>query len=102
MAKTWPHPALARRKNALDSAHTFDNSAGYRVPSRLEWTMRLPLASYLRTPLGRAAVCAGALLVFGTTSIKAQFDNGQIAGFVRDASGAVVPGVVVTATNEGT
>jgi hypothetical protein len=33
--------------------------------------------------------------------LKAQFDNGQISGFVRDASGAVVPGVVVTATNEG-
>lgn len=32
----------------------------------------------------------------------AQFDSGQIAGFVRDETGAVVPGASVTATNEGT
>ncbi len=31
----------------------------------------------------------------------AQFDSGQISGFVRDATGSVVPGAVVTATNEG-
>jgi len=30
-----------------------------------------------------------------------QFDSGQIAGFVQDASGAVVPGTTVIATNEG-
>jgi hypothetical protein len=33
--------------------------------------------------------------------VLAQFDTGQISGFVRDSSGAVVPGVTVTATNEG-
>jgi len=38
--------------------------------------------------------CAGCLF--------AQFDSGQIAGFVRDPSSAVVPGATVTATNEGT
>lgn len=32
----------------------------------------------------------------------AQFDSGQISGFVRDESGAVVPGAVVVARNEGT
>src|SRR6202521_6147694 len=32
----------------------------------------------------------------------AQFDSGQIAGFVRDGSGAVIPGANVTARNEGT
>ncbi|HEY2014741.1 MAG TPA: carboxypeptidase regulatory-like domain-containing protein, partial [Bryobacteraceae bacterium] len=32
----------------------------------------------------------------------AQFDSGQISGFVRDESGAVVPGVAVVAQNEGT
>jgi len=32
----------------------------------------------------------------------AQFDYGQIAGFVRDASGGVIPGANVTARNEGT
>src|SRR5260370_34065971 len=34
--------------------------------------------------------------------VFAQFDSGQISGFVRDESGAVVPGAVVTARNEGT
>ena len=34
--------------------------------------------------------------------VFAQFDSGQISGFVRDESGAVVPGAVVVATNEGT
>ena len=64
--------------------------------------MRLPLGSHVRLPFGRIAACAGAILVlFGATTLEAQFDNGQISGFVRDASGAVVPGVVVTATNEG-
>ncbi len=32
----------------------------------------------------------------------AQFDSGQIAGFVRDGSGAVIPGANVTAKSEGT
>ena len=58
--------------------------------------------SYLRLPSGRAAASVAAILVLlATTTLQAQFDNGQISGFVRDASGAVVPGVVVTATNEG-
>src|SRR5215471_21666792 len=34
--------------------------------------------------------------------LNAQFDSGQIAGFVRDPSGAVVPGAGVIATNAGT
>ena len=34
--------------------------------------------------------------------VFAQFDSGQISGFVRDESGAVVPGAVVVARNEGT
>ena len=36
------------------------------------------------------------------TLLTAQFDSGQISGFVRDQTGAVVPGAAVTATNEGT
>lgn len=32
----------------------------------------------------------------------AQFDTGQISGFVRDSAGLVIPGVNVRATNEGT
>ena len=34
--------------------------------------------------------------------VFAQFDSGQISGFVRDESGAVVPNAVVVARNEGT
>ncbi len=52
----------------------------------------------------RAGICASAgaslfLLVFATP-VLAQFDTGQISGFVRDSSGLVVPGVTVTATND--
>ncbi|MBZ5625842.1 MAG: TonB-dependent receptor [Acidobacteriia bacterium] len=32
----------------------------------------------------------------------AQFDSGQVSGFVRDESGAVIPGAIVVAKNEGT
>lgn len=32
---------------------------------------------------------------------KAQFDSGQISGFVRDSTKSVIPGATVTATNEG-
>jgi hypothetical protein len=52
--------------------------------------------------MGRTAACACAvLLLFYTTPLRAQFDTGQISGFVRDAGGLVVPGVSVTATGEG-
>ena len=43
-------------------------------------------------------VLAGFLLV---TCAKAQFDSGQISGFVRDPSRSVIVGASVTATNEG-
>ncbi|HVW84479.1 MAG TPA: carboxypeptidase regulatory-like domain-containing protein, partial [Bryobacteraceae bacterium] len=43
-----------------------------------------------------AAACFSAAL------LTAQFDSGQVSGFVRDASGATVPNAAVTATNEGT
>lgn len=42
-----------------------------------------------------AAFLSGSLL-------KAQFDSGQISGFVRDQTGAIVPTAIVVATNEGT
>jgi len=35
------------------------------------------------------------------TIAQAQFDSGQISGFVRDASGSVIPGASVVATNQG-
>ncbi|HKD06109.1 MAG TPA: carboxypeptidase regulatory-like domain-containing protein [Bryobacteraceae bacterium] len=54
----------------------------------------MSLISRLLTPAVALFFCAGYLF--------AQFDSGQIAGFVRDQSSAVVPGATVTATNEGT
>ena len=44
------------------------------------------------------AILAG--LIFSCAAF-AQFDAGQISGYVRDATGAVVPGASVVATNEG-
>ncbi len=40
-------------------------------------------------------------LLLSASPVLAQFDAGQVAGFIRDTSGGVVPGVSVTATNEG-
>ena len=45
-------------------------------------------------------LCAAAFA--GVTMLVAQFDSGQISGFVRDPSGAVVPGATVVTTNAGT
>src|SRR5215467_11126484 len=44
------------------------------------------------------------LLIFGLASVGlfAQSDNGSIAGFAKDASGAVVPNAKITLKNEGT
>jgi hypothetical protein len=45
-----------------------------------------------------------AVLIFTlclAAAVQAQFDSGQISGFVRDPSKAVVVGAKVTATNEG-
>lgn len=42
-----------------------------------------------------------AVCFFGATALQAQFDTGQIAGYVRDASQAVVTGSFVTIVNEG-
>jgi hypothetical protein len=36
-----------------------------------------------------------------TAALQAQFDSGQIAGFVRDPSQSVISGAGVTVTNEG-
>jgi hypothetical protein len=40
------------------------------------------------------------LASFASTAL-AQFDSGQIAGFVRDPSQSVIPGASITVTNEG-
>ncbi|MCB1022213.1 MAG: TonB-dependent receptor [Acidobacteria bacterium] len=42
------------------------------------------------------------LLVCSSTTMFAQADTAQISGFVKDATGAVVPGASVTLTNEAT
>src|SRR5258708_33533650 len=39
--------------------------------------------------------------VLATRVAFAQFDSGQISGFVRDTSQAVVPGATVIAVNQG-
>jgi hypothetical protein len=41
-------------------------------------------------------------VIFGVALLHAQFDSGQISGFVRDPSGAVLSGATVVATNAGT
>jgi hypothetical protein len=45
-------------------------------------------------------LCALALL--SAALLMGQFDSGQISGFVRDPSGAIIQGANVVATNEGT
>src|SRR5580765_2551115 len=42
------------------------------------------------------------LVFFAATPIFSQSSNGTISGTLADASGAVVPGVTVTATNNAT
>src|ERR1700730_17588548 len=46
-----------------------------------------------------ACTCA-VVFLFCTIPLGAQFDTGQISGFVRDTGGLVVPGVSVTVTDE--
>ncbi len=54
-------------------------------------------------PRCRALVCLLVLSFLGFTSIaSAQIDTGTIVGRVVDESGAVLPGVTVTATQQGT
>jgi hypothetical protein len=48
-------------------------------------------------PLGLAVS-----LVALAAPVQAQFDTGQISGFVRDDQGGVIPGATVTITHEGT
>lgn len=43
-----------------------------------------------------------AVFVFGAASARAQLDTASIVGTIRDSSGAILPGVTVTATLDGT
>src|SRR5262245_20185803 len=49
----------------------------------------------------RMRILLTALILSCASAAHAQFDTGQISGFVRDSSGGIVPGVTVTATNQG-
>ena len=49
----------------------------------------------------RNAAIAISLSLISAVILNAQFDSGQISGYVRDASQAVVTGATVTVTNEG-
>ena len=54
-------------------------------------------------PFMRSSSCLAVLLVtFSASLVHAQLDTGVIVGTVTDSSGAVLPGVTVTATQEGT
>ncbi|MDQ6665613.1 MAG: carboxypeptidase-like regulatory domain-containing protein, partial [Acidobacteriota bacterium] len=41
------------------------------------------------------------LILFANAMLRAQFDSGQIAGYVRDASQAIVTGANVTVVSQG-
>src|ERR1700738_1761045 len=45
---------------------------------------------------------AGLLFLLGTNSAQAQFEDGSLVGTIHDASGAIIPGATVSATNTGT
>src|ERR1035438_10201485 len=47
-------------------------------------------------------LCAVCIMVMFSAGAFAQSDKGTIGGFVKDASGAVVPGATVVLTNEAT
>ena len=51
-------------------------------------------------PVGVMSTCLLALSLAISTQVYGQSDNAQISGFVKDASGAVVPGVTVSAKSE--
>ena len=51
--------------------------------------------------LGLALALLG-LVLFATSSLRAQIDTGSILGTISDSTGAVIPGAKVSLTNEGT
>ena len=55
---------------------------------------------FLQTHLRRLTEILAVGVLLAATAL-AQFDSGQISGFVRDETGAMVPGATITATNEG-
>src|SRR6516225_5911950 len=63
-------------------------------------TFTYRLGSFL-TPIYRLAVLAAVVQLFTVTSL-AQSTFGEFVGTVRDPSGAVIPGVMITVKNLGT
>ena len=61
----------------------------------------VPFELFVSEVIMRLRILLTALLLSCASVAHAQFDSGQISGFVRDSSGAVIPGATVTATNEG-
>ena len=49
-------------------------------------------------PILRAVLALTLFTALGARPVFAQLDRGQIAGFVKDQSGGVIPGATVTAT----
>ncbi|MFN2446177.1 MAG: carboxypeptidase regulatory-like domain-containing protein [Vicinamibacterales bacterium] len=50
----------------------------------------------------KARLIAGLLVVIASAGVSAQIDTAAVVGRVADASGAILPGATVTATQEGT
>jgi hypothetical protein len=64
--------------------------------------MKSSVRSGCRNRFIQMVLCTAVVNVLvSTRPVLAQFDNGQIGGVVRDAAGLHIPGVTVTATNEG-
>src|SRR5258706_2372955 len=52
--------------------------------------------------MGRVLFSALALILALSAHVSAQTTNGTLGGTVADATGALIPGVTITATNAGT
>src|ERR1700730_6299000 len=60
------------------------------------------VASASRSLFGVFSIAISGLILWCAVPADAQFDSAQISGVVQDPAGAVIPGVSVTVTNEGT
>ena len=56
----------------------------------------------IKLPSASRLLAAILFFLFVTTCLHAQYENGSVVGTIRDASGAAVPGAVVTITNNAT
>src|SRR5688572_20512770 len=72
--------------------------AGPHQSAHLSKEGRMPSCAFPRL---RGLVLLGLLLALAVP-VHAQFDTGQISGFVRDEQGGVVPGATIKVINEAT